>query len=100
MSVPFCVRMQERPPRQAQGGATTRQEDQMATQQTRRHPMERRHILWLVVGSLMLALILQPSGAGAQSPRSPQHGVYLALGDSLASGVGATDPLQLGYVPR
>jgi lysophospholipase L1-like esterase len=28
------------------------------------------------------------------------HGVYLALGDSLATGVGATDPARLGYVPR
>lgn len=34
------------------------------------------------------------------SPLPISAGTYLALGDSLAVGVGATDPEQLGYVPR
>ncbi|HZS02919.1 MAG TPA: GDSL-type esterase/lipase family protein [Chloroflexota bacterium] len=59
--------------------------------------MERRRISWFVMGLLALALLLQPAAAGAQAP---QRGVYLALGDSLAYGVGATDPARLGYVPR
>jgi hypothetical protein len=59
--------------------------------------MGRRSISWLVVGVFTLALTLQPAGAEAQAP---QRGVYLALGDSLAVGIGATDPAQLGYVPR
>jgi acyl-CoA thioesterase I len=56
-----------------------------------------RSISWFLLGLFTLALILQPAGAGAQAP---QRGVYLALGDSLAVGVGATNPAQLGYVPR
>src|SRR4051812_28142525 len=59
--------------------------------------MGRRRIRWFLLALFTLALTLQPAGAGAQAP---QRGVYLALGDSLAFGVGATDPAQLGYVPR
>jgi lysophospholipase L1-like esterase len=59
--------------------------------------MKRRSIRWIVLGLSTLALTLQPAGVGAQAP---PRGVYLALGDSLAFGVGATDPAQLGYVQR
>ena len=59
--------------------------------------MRHRSIRWWIVGLLTLALALQPDGARAQGA---QRGVYLALGDSLASGVGATDPARLGYVAR
>lgn len=50
---------------------------------------------------------LQPSGAvpgasGTATPSLPptSSGIYIALGDSLAVGVGATRPDRLGYVPR
>jgi acyl-CoA thioesterase I len=59
--------------------------------------MDQKSFRWWILGLLTLALTLQPDGAGAQAP---QRGVYLALGDSLAYGVGATDPSRLGYVRR
>jgi lysophospholipase L1-like esterase len=51
----------------------------------------------LILGLVALAMALQPAVAGAQST---ENGIYVALGDSLARGVGATIPAQLGYVPR
>ena len=40
-----------------------------------------------------------PQGRGVEQP-AVERGVYVALGDSLAVGVGATDPARGGYVPR
>jgi acyl-CoA thioesterase I len=60
-------------------------------------PMKRRDIRLVILGLFTFALTLQPTTVGAEAP---QRGVYLALGDSLAAGVGATDPTRLGYVPR
>src|SRR5215212_1530729 len=59
--------------------------------------MERRGMRWLLVGLIILTLSLQPTAAGAEPT---ERGVYIAMGDSLARGIGATDPDQLGYVPR
>jgi acyl-CoA thioesterase I len=50
-------------------------------------------VMLLLVVSPMLAAA--PVAAAASLPR-----IYLALGDSLAYGVGATDPARHGYVPR
>jgi acyl-CoA thioesterase I len=47
---------------------------------------------------LLLALLVLPVawvGSAAAGPSSP---LYLALGDSLAAGVGASEPAQTGYV--
>ena len=41
-----------------------------------------------------------PAGPAVAAAAPAQRGVYLALGDSLANGIGATDPTRLGYVPR
>ena len=41
-----------------------------------------------------------PTPSASPSPREPQAGTYLALGDSLAVGVGATQPSETGYVAR
>ncbi|HEX2193702.1 MAG TPA: GDSL-type esterase/lipase family protein [Candidatus Limnocylindria bacterium] len=41
----------------------------------------------------------RPEASPTSSP-APQAGTYLALGDSLAVGVGASDPARLGYVGR
>lgn len=53
--------------------------------------------------ALMLLIIsLAPAtGAAAPSPATlrPEAPVYLALGDSLAFGTGASDPERTGYVP-
>jgi lysophospholipase L1-like esterase len=51
----------------------------------------------LISALVTLSLALHPALALAE-PTQPQ--VYLALGDSLTAGVGATIPAQLGYVPR
>lgn len=52
----------------------------------------RRLLLPLLAAFLSLAL-LGPAGAGQETP------AYVALGDSLAFGVGASDPATTGYVP-
>jgi lysophospholipase L1-like esterase len=44
---------------------------------------------------LLLALAVAWAGNAAAGPGSP---LYLALGDSLAAGVGASEPAQTGYV--
>jgi lysophospholipase L1-like esterase len=50
-----------------------------------------------VLAVCLLAVGVLPPGAQAAAALPA---VYLALGDSLAVGVGATDPAQEGYVPR
>jgi lysophospholipase L1-like esterase len=50
---------------------------------------------------MMLTIGTVASGAAApQSQDTPALGVYLALGDSVAAGIGATAPDQQGYVAR
>jgi lysophospholipase L1-like esterase len=55
----------------------------------------------LLVGILVLGL-LTVSGPASAEPSQPPIGrpLYLALGDSLAAGVGASDPAVTGYVPQ
>ena len=60
--------------------------------------MERIATRWgRFLGALALAgaALLPPAAAAAAAA-----GVYLALGDSLAVGVGASNPARLGYVPH
>ena len=56
----------------------------------------------LVVG--LVAFLLFPSAAIAKEKESPPHHasvpLYLALGDSLATGVGSSNPERKAYVPR
>jgi lysophospholipase L1-like esterase len=59
--------------------------------------MKCRSVFRIVSAVLLLAWALPLSTANA----APEEGkVYLALGDSLAYGWGATDPQRLGYVPH
>jgi lysophospholipase L1-like esterase len=51
----------------------------------------------LTVLAAALPLALLPAASGQAAPPSPA--VYLALGDSVAFGTGATDPATQGYVP-
>ena len=59
--------------------------------------MKRRLVRWFVMVALALGMALPVGLASAAPPTRP---VYLALGDSLALGVGATVPERVGYVPR
>jgi lysophospholipase L1-like esterase len=63
--------------------------------------MRRRVVL--LIGILVLGsfTVIGPAGADSR-PVQPPIGqpLYLALGDSLAAGVGASDPLVTAYVPR
>jgi lysophospholipase L1-like esterase len=59
--------------------------------------MNRKPTARLVAALLMLAAVFPVATVGA----TPEPGnIYLAFGDSLAEGSGATDPSQLGYVPH
>jgi acyl-CoA thioesterase I len=59
--------------------------------------VRQRLVLSAAVGGLIAALLLARAPvATAAAPPSPQ--TYLALGDSLAVGVGAVNPARLGYV--
>ena len=58
----------------------------------------------IVVGALVLALVAAAAyplaGTGGHAPASPAGGpgeVYLALGDSIAAGIGAGRPTEAGY---
>ena len=51
----------------------------------------------LTVLAAALPLALLPAVAGQAAPPAPA--TYLALGDSVAVGTGATDPATRGYVP-
>jgi len=50
--------------------------------------------------ALGLAALLALLPAGSATAAATKQDVYLALGNSLAVGVGATKPERLGYVPR
>src|SRR5205085_6689994 len=56
------------------------------------------HLCHSPLAVLLAAGAALPSRAAQAAPPSPI--LYLALGDSLAVGVGATDPRRLGYVPH
>jgi lysophospholipase L1-like esterase len=59
-----------------------------------------RHRMLLAAGILVLGL-LTVTGLASAEPAQPPIGrpLYLALGDSLAAGVGASDPQVIAYVP-
>jgi lysophospholipase L1-like esterase len=62
----------------------------------------RRRVLLLVGIPVLLGLLTMGSAAAESDDGQPPLGqpVYLALGDSVAAGVGASDPAVTGYVPR
>ena len=51
------------------------------------------------VAAIVAILLAIPSAAIAESPDHASVPVYLSLGDSLSTGVGASMPAQTGYVP-
>lgn len=60
--------------------------------------------LWLVCAVLLVMPLATPAAATPRHPRPlppvPPLPVYLALGDSVAAGVGASVPAHTGYVPQ
>jgi acyl-CoA thioesterase I len=52
------------------------------------------------VASMTAAGAASPRPTPAEARETPGRGTYLALGDSLAVGVGASSPSELGYVGR
>jgi lysophospholipase L1-like esterase len=61
--------------------------------------------LTIAVALLLTLLVAGPASAGPATdqpaaPSRPRGPVYLALGDSVAFGIGASDPAVTGYVPR
>ena len=55
----------------------------------------------LLVGILVLGLLMVSGPASAEPSTAPVgRPLYLALGDSLAAGVGASDPEVTAYVPQ
>ena len=60
--------------------------------------IKRLLLIFLVTG---LVAVLGLNGDTSYSAGDPaKQPLYIALGDSLAAGVGASDPLTTGYVPR
>ena len=62
-----------------------------------------KKLLLLTVIPAFVAVLALGSGSGDASAKGSPHHVrpeYLALGDSLAVGVGASDPATTGYVPQ
>jgi lysophospholipase L1-like esterase len=61
----------------------------------------RRRVLLLVSIPVLLGLLTMGPAAAASADGQPPLGrpVYLALGDSVAASVGASDPAVTGYVP-
>ncbi len=57
----------------------------------------KRLLLILIVPALVAAFTLTSDTTHSRSPQSQPE--YLALGDSLGVGVGASDPANTGYVP-
>ncbi len=57
----------------------------------------KRLLLFLIVPALVAAFTLTSDTTHSRSPQSQPE--YLALGDSLGVGVGASDPATTGYVP-
>ena len=62
------------------------------------HEARRDLVKWALTLGLAVLLALSPTGSATAGTTA--QGLYLALGDSLAVGVGATDPGRLGYAPR
>jgi lysophospholipase L1-like esterase len=63
--------------------------------------MKKLHIIVAISVSVgVLTLNGVAGGASATGPPTEVRPQYLALGDSLAVGVGASDPATTGYVPR
>jgi lysophospholipase L1-like esterase len=63
--------------------------------------MRRRVLLLIGIPVLVALLTMGPAGAESAEGQPPLgRPVYLALGDSVAAGVGASDPAVTGYVPR
>src|SRR5215207_984862 len=58
--------------------------------------MRKLRLVGSVVAALLLAAVLAPPASAAP----PQPSLYLALGDSVAAGVGAQPPATEGYVPE
>src|SRR5262245_24386466 len=65
---------------------------------TRRQGMRRKISIGVVLTLLAAATITW--SLAAPFAQEPPTGVYLALGDSLAAGVGATRPTESGYVSQ
>lgn len=59
----------------------------------------RRRLLLLATIPVLLFAIGGPAGASDHGQPPPRRPLYLALGDSVAAGVGASDPAVTGYVP-
>jgi lysophospholipase L1-like esterase len=61
----------------------------------------RRRVVVVVAGILVLGLVAGSRPASAEPDPAPLgRPLYLALGDSLAAGVGASNPTVTGYVPQ
>jgi hypothetical protein len=61
-----------------------------------------KRLLLLIATLAFVAILALQSGASSTFGTGPPAGVrpeYLALGDSLAAGIGASDPDTTGYVP-
>jgi lysophospholipase L1-like esterase len=62
--------------------------------------MRRRLLLLVGIPVLLGLLTMGPAAAGSDDGQPPLgRPLYLALGDSVAAGVGASDPAVTGYVP-
>jgi lysophospholipase L1-like esterase len=60
-----------------------------------------RRVVVVVAGILLLGLLTGSGPASAEPDPAPiGRPLYLALGDSLAAGVGASNPAVTGYVPQ
>ena len=60
-----------------------------------------RRVIVVVAGILLLGLLTGSGPASAEPDPAPiGRPLYLALGDSLAAGVGASNPAVTGYVPQ
>ncbi len=60
-----------------------------------------RRVVVVVAGILLLGLLTSSGPASAEPDPAPiGRPLYLALGDSLAAGVGASNPTVTGYVPQ
>jgi lysophospholipase L1-like esterase len=62
--------------------------------------MRKRHVVLALATAVGLAVtvVSTASAEGADPASRPEPSLYLALGDSVAAGVGATSPAQDGYV--
>ena len=60
----------------------------------------KRLLLFLIVPALVAAFTLTSDTTYSKGPPAKALPEYLALGDSLGVGVGASDPATKGYVPR